>query len=104
MNDRIKQLRRRKRLFGGIFVISTILFLTALYLTPAQSQSKGPGAGSDGSWIGVVLATTGSFGLTGIVGLVFNWRKDKRETQLSALEIEKAELELKKLKQEMDEN
>ena len=127
--SRAVSLKKRRKIFGWIFVVSICVFFASSMLftiapmdsmpqpipppqngvpidpnPPPFPQDHAPNtSGFDTAVIvsGVSLLTS----LTSLVGFfsttVLAWRKEKRETRSAELEIKKKELELEKLRKEL---
>jgi hypothetical protein len=90
--------------FAVLFVLSTCVLLYLVY------RADGPGVAipESGVWSesGIVAMASLLTAVTSLIGLlsttILGWRRERRETRQAALERERHELEIQKLRQELD--
>ncbi|MFM0086912.1 hypothetical protein PQR46_08230 [Paraburkholderia sediminicola] len=121
MDLSLPQLRKRRRIWFKWFVLSVGIFFASagfLYLSfqapappaaiaPAPTPTPLPPAPEPPSTVALCTALA-SFvtALVALVGFIYTslltWRKEKRETLLNDLEVEKRRLENEKLRRDLD--
>ena len=100
--NRTASLKKKRRILGWVFLISICVFLSTIIvkylkiLAPAGTDSFNPAA--------MVSIISFLASLTSLIGFlsttVLAWRKEKRETRSTELDIQKKELEIEKLRKE----
>jgi hypothetical protein len=102
-------LRLLQILFGVMLFIAPLVFFWAL-VEEIRAQSGNlvappPGASSLTGLISLLAVLASVFSLIGIISTtILAWRKDRRDVNSFQLELEKKELEITKLRRELDES
>lgn len=106
MANRTQQYVTAQKIFGVLFILSIALLLV-LSLLPrdAKSVAGESSAGFPGGGVVGVLSLLAS--ITTLVGFVsttvLEWREERREARVADLETQRQELEIEKLRKELDE-
>jgi uncharacterized protein YpmS len=91
--------------FVTLFLLSGLLFLIAMLFVIAWSM---PGAGPEAtqqplSWLPLVGAlAAAATALASLVGVIFGWRREKRDSVKGDLEVRRMEIELEKATLELE--
>ena len=112
-SDSTRKLRKKKRIFGWLFILSIVIFSGTLLLTQKEAAQTISfpleddiqfSEESSNSYGGLVVVTSLITSLLTLIGFlsttILAWKKEKREVTLAKLEIRKQELELEKLRME----
>lgn len=109
MKTTLNQIKKRRKIFGILFVISMIVFSSVFFFDLFVPPQTKPGAG-DGEGLLVSLITLAASLLTAITSFVgfitttiIAFRKERREARMDKLDLRKKELEIVKLEQEVGE-
>lgn len=93
-----------RKILWILFASSSIVFLALLFWVFFESiNAREDKSSSDTSFWGTIIAAVTSFvtSISTFVGLLFGWRKEKRETEKNSLEVRKLELELERANNEL---
>ncbi len=119
MSASINKLKKRRKIFGWVFVASFLVFLSlnlVIFQAPLDNisdkssgiedipkiikKAAGPNTATIISIISLLTSLTALLGFFSTT--ILAWRKEKREQLHSELEIKKKELEIQKLQTELN--
>jgi hypothetical protein len=96
-----ERIKKYRRWFIWLFVLSLVMFLV-LWVARNEAPLNGPKGGADFNILVVGSLLTSCATLIGmLVTTIVTWRKEHRESNHAAIDLEKNKLELEKLRQEI---
>lgn len=118
MNASINKLKKRRRIFGWVFVVSFVVFIllnSIVFLAPDNVPIESNNniealphiieTAAGDNFALILSAISFLTSLTALLGFfsttALAWRKEKREERHSELELRKKELEIEKLQTEL---
>ena len=97
-----ERIKKYRRWFIWLFVLSLVMFLV-LWVARNEAPLTGPknGGGDFNIWVVGSLLTSCATLIGMLVTTIVTWRKEHRESNHAAIDLEKNKLELEKLRQEI---
>jgi uncharacterized membrane protein len=106
MANRKQRYGRAQLVFGMLFILSIVVLLVLSLLPQDEKSVAGESASGfpSGGIVGVLSLLASITTLVGFVSTtVLEWREERREAAAAELERQRQELEIQKLRKELDE-